>query len=1053
MAIIGVSILSFQAHAADLYAHYDATNPGSVSFKPATADEVSTWADLTANAFDATAAGNGSSILYPGASISSMGLVGLDVPATSDSKLRAFTAAQQDAWLDFSSGGAAAAYSGFAIFAVVKPDAVGITSDVVFANHGNPGGIPESLSLRYEAGKPTIFIKGNKYTRGTVVAAGETVVLAVNYDSGTGRLSFWDSESGTTGVATVTAADFSSVQDMYIAGSENNGQGMDGMIGELKIYRGAMTSAEFIAEREALTSEWVLKAPTNVTAVGVASDLTIGWEDPNLTASETYSVYRTETQGDYGIAPTPIATGLTSAGYVDSTGVEGSTYYYVVTATRGGNESDFSAEVSATSFPATSLYAHYDSSNAANVTSSGSNVTALADLSGNGYDADVGGATPGTVLYPDAKPSTTGLDMLDMGAGRNILRTLTPGEQDALLDFSATAAPNSGFSFFIVTRVDSLLAANVNALLANNDNAGAGGLQLRLDGAGNAPRLFLGPDQSASVSVVNGSAPSAGETLVLAANYNKETGELEFWNSSAGSSQTVTVASGDFSKGNAIFIGGSNAVDQFMDGAIGEVKFYKGRLSAAAFAAEREALAAKWIQQAPGNLTAIGGLGEVTLNWQDLNAVASDSYNVYRSETPGSYGAALATGVLTSDYTDTTGVVGTTYYYVVTGTSIDAADTLPSNEASGVVYKAGGLYAHLDATDAGSVTTVNTNEVTGWADQTANGNDATSTGAVGTVLYPGTSLSPSGKAGMYMGTGRNTLRVFTAAAQNNWLDFTTNSGLAREYNGFSFFIVVKADSLQDGIARDVVFTNKPDINSGLLVRLQGGAPELYLGGVKAEDSVAVLAGDTLVIAANYNAATGELEFWNSKAAASVSVNIPAGDFSEETDMFLGGSNNPDQLFDGMIGELKIYRGSLEAAVFQAERDALVAKWITAAAGGYSDWQITNNTSGAFDQDHDADGVNNGVEYFLGGNSDTTGFTPLPSVVNTAGIFSVKWDKGSAYSGVYDVDFWIETSTTLDSWERQTLGGGNITDDPGFVKYTFFAPLGSKQFVRLRVAGP
>ncbi len=1049
--MIGASTLSFQAQAADLYAHYDATDAGSVSFTPATADEVSTWADQTANAFDATAAGGGNPILYPSASVSSMGLAGLDVPATPDSKLLAFTVAEQDAWLDFSSGGAAEAISGFAIFAVVKPDAVGVTSDVVFANHGNPGGVAESLSLRYEAGIPTIYLGGSKYTRNTVVAAGETVVLAVNYDSATGRLSFWDSESGTTGVATKTAADFSSVQNMYIAGSLNNGQGMDGMIGELKVYRGAMTSEEFVAEREALTSEWVQKAPINVTAEGIASDINLAWEDPNLTASDTYSVYRTTTQGDYGVAPTPIASGLTAAGYVDSTGVVGTTYYYVVTATRDGSESDFSAEVSATAYPATSLYAHYDASNAANVTTSGSNVTALADLSGNGYNADVGGATPGTVLYPDTTPSTTGLDILDMGAGRNILRTLIPGEQDALLDFSGTAAPNSGFSFFVVTRVDSLLAANVNAVLANNDNTAAGGLQLRLDGAENAPRLFLGPDAGASVSVVNGPAPSAGETLVLAANYNQETGELEFWNSSVGSSQTVTVAPGNFSKGNAIFIGGSNAVAQYMDGAIGEVKFYQGRLSAAAFAAEREALAAKWIQQAPANLTAIGSLGEITLDWEDVNAAASDSYNVYRSETPGSYGAALATGVLTTDYTDNTVVVGTTYYYVVTGTSIDADDTLPSNEASGVPYAAGGLYAHLDATDAGSVTTVNSNEVTGWADQTANGNDATS--AVGTVLYPGSSLSPNGKAGMDMGTGRNTLKVFTAAAQDNWLDFTTNTGLARQYSGFSFFVVAKADSLQDGIVRDVVFTNKPDINSGLLVRLQGGAPELYLEGVKAEDSVAVVAGDTVVIAANYNAATGELEFWNSKAAASVTINVPAGDFSETTDMFLGGSNNPDQLFDGMIGELKIYRGTLDAAAFQAERDALVTKWITGTAGGYSAWQAANNTNGSFDQDHDADGVNNGLEYFLGGNSDTTGFTPLPSVVNTAGVFSVTWGKGSGYSGDYDVNFWVETSTTLGSWDKVALGGASIIDDPSFVKYTFLAPLTTKRFVRLKVAGP
>ena len=47
-----------------------------------------------------------------------------------------------------------------------------------------------------------------------------------------------------------------------------------------------------------------------------------------------------------------------------------------------------------------------------------------------------------------------------------------------------------------------------------------------------------------------------------------------------------------------------------------------------------------------------------------------------------------------------------------------------------------------------------------------------------------------------------------------------------------------------------------------------------------------------------------------------------------------------------------------------------------------------------DQDHDNDGVDNGVEYFLGGNTVTTGFTPLPGPVSGA----VTWVKSSTYTG-------------------------------------------------------
>ena len=382
---------------------------------------------------------------------------------------------------------------------------------------------------------------------------------------------------------------------MYIAGSENSGQGMDGLFGELKVYRGAMTEGEFEAERNALMAKWVQNAPIDVTLGSDGTNITLDWVDPNPTASDTYSVYRSEATGTYGTA---LASGLTTTNYTDSTAVSDTTYYYVVTAIRGGIESGFSAEVVAEDFAAPAVYAHYDASDANNVTASGSTVTALADNSGNGYNADV---TVGTVLYPDAIQSATGLNLLDMGAARNTLRTLIPGEQDALLDFSpdtgagaGAAATNDGFSFFVVTRVDALFPENSiirDVILANRGDITAG-IHLRLQGA--SPELYVGGVKAEDTSAV----PVAGDTLVIAANYNSVTGDLEFWNSKADASVTVNVPAADFSEAAAIFIGGSNG-NQYMDGAIGEVKFYQGRMSAVDFAAEQVTLTQKWITGSP----------------------------------------------------------------------------------------------------------------------------------------------------------------------------------------------------------------------------------------------------------------------------------------------------------------------------------------------------------------------------------------------------------------------------------------------------------------------
>ena len=130
--------------------------------------------------------------------------------------------------------------------------------------------------------------------------------------------------------------------------------------------------------------------------------------------------------------------------------------------------------------------------------------------------------------------------------------------------------------------------------------------------------------------------------------------------------------------------------------------------------------------------------------------------------------------------------------------------------------------------------------------------------------------------------------------------------------------------------------------------------------------------------------------------------------------------------------------------------------VTATSTGYAAWQTANSTAGDLGDDHDNDGVDNGTEYFLGGpNGNTTGFTPVPGVIDTAGTLSVTWPKGAGYSGVYATDFVVETSSTLSGvWVTETLGG-NVIDSPTEVKYTFPGgpPYSGKNFARLKVTGP
>lgn len=130
-----------------------------------------------------------------------------------------------------------------------------------------------------------------------------------------------------------------------------------------------------------------------------------------------------------------------------------------------------------------------------------------------------------------------------------------------------------------------------------------------------------------------------------------------------------------------------------------------------------------------------------------------------------------------------------------------------------------------------------------------------------------------------------------------------------------------------------------------------------------------------------------------------------------------------------------------------------AGFLTATAtGGYSSWQSANGTAQTIELDHDGDGVSNGIEYFLGGNAITTGFTGLPGVTGN----SVTWIRGAGYSGTYGVDFVVETSTSLTGvWTPADPGSGAGQADfatvPGEVKFTF--PAGPRNFARLKVTGP
>jgi autotransporter-associated beta strand protein len=133
-------------------------------------------------------------------------------------------------------------------------------------------------------------------------------------------------------------------------------------------------------------------------------------------------------------------------------------------------------------------------------------------------------------------------------------------------------------------------------------------------------------------------------------------------------------------------------------------------------------------------------------------------------------------------------------------------------------------------------------------------------------------------------------------------------------------------------------------------------------------------------------------------------------------------------------------------------------YLVVAPTGFAAWQTANGTTGGIHDDHDDDGVANGIEFFLGGAADTSGFTPLPGVSDTDGVLSVTWTMAADYAGEYDIHFVVETSETLaaGSWNPVAASPTPAVADTVHiagrdVTYTF--PAGAGKFARLAVTGP
>lgn len=245
-----------------------------------------------------------------------------------------------------------------------------------------------------------------------------------------------------------------------------------------------------------------------------------------------------------------------------------------------------------------------------------------------------------------------------------------------------------------------------------------------------------------------------------------------------------------------------------------------------------------------------------------------------------------------------------------------------------VVFARGELVVHLSAQEAAYVQADGENVVTHWLDQSGAGNHAVAD--QGRVLHvPGKTLNAAGKPGLAF--RESSLVLLSASAKEAVLDF---SGAARDHTGFAAVIAFEVDELQNEWCDLMGTVTKFSASDGFLVRFGlGHLPFCAIGGQRTKPPRAGVPVDTpIVIAMNYDVSTGLLMMWNSLNDGVESVPVPAGDFSNDLPLRIGGTTGTSsRSLIGLIGEVRLYNHSLSTSEFDAVKSEVTEAWGVAVA--------------------------------------------------------------------------------------------------------------------------
>jgi len=372
-----------------------------------------------------------------------------------------------------------------------------------------------------------------------------------------------------------------------------------------------------------------LSDPTAPSAISVTpgnAEDTITWGA--VTGAASYNIYRSTVSGSQG---TKIGASSTTS-YTDSSAVNGTTYYYEVTADNAAGESAPSAQ-STRATPEVPVAVP-------------AAPTSLMAVAGNAEVTLNWAAATGATSY-------------------NIYLSTTAGSQGAKIAASSTtsytdsSAVNGATYYYVVT--------------ANN---AAGESAPSTQSTGATPKI-------------PGTVPAAPTNLTAVAG-NAQVALS--WSAAVGaSSYNIYRSTTAGAQGTKL---GSSSTATYSDTTAANGISYSYEVTAVNAAGESPASTQSpavtpavpvIVPAAPTGVNATAGNGQVTVSW--TAAAGATSYNIYRSTAHGTQGAKIGSSATTT-YTDTTAVSGTGHYYEVTAVNAAGEGAASSQSALATPFTA-----------------------------------------------------------------------------------------------------------------------------------------------------------------------------------------------------------------------------------------------------------------------------------------------------------------------------------------------------------------------------